>query len=154
MNIQIFSTKEIETIIAEGGFPENTAVISFCDCGTEPRERVNYSGICSRAMYIELDNLELDELNEAGYSYETLFPEADETAEFIIDAYNSGMNIICQCEYGQSRSAGCAAAILEHFYHMGIDVFTDYCRYPNRLVYHKIFDALNHMEERVELHKI
>lgn len=35
---------------------------------------------------------------------------------------------------------------------MGITVFTDYCRYPNRLVYRKILKALNHRKERVELH--
>lgn len=35
---------------------------------------------------------------------------------------------------------------------MGITVFTDYRWYPNKLVYHKIIEALNHREERVELH--
>ena len=38
--------------------------------------------------------------------------------------------------------AGCAAAILEHFAGRGIDVFVDYRYYPNQLVYHKVFDAL------------
>lgn len=152
MNVQIYSRKEIETIITGGRFPENTAVISFCDSGTEPRERVNYSSVCSRIMYIELDDLELDELSGAGYSYDTFFPEADETAEFIIDAYNSGMNIICQCEYGQSRSAGCAAAIMEHFRHGGLSFFADHQYYPNKVVYHKVLDALNHRGGRVELH--
>ena len=46
-------------------------------------------------------------------------------------------------DYGQSRSAGCAAAILEHFYRRGIDIFADYKYYPNQVVYHKIFDALS-----------
>lgn len=44
MNVQIFSRKEIETIIVEGKFPENTAVISFCDCGTKPCDRVDFGG--------------------------------------------------------------------------------------------------------------
>lgn len=112
MNVEIYSRKDIEALIAEGKFPQNTAVISFCDSGTNPRDRVNYSGVCERVMYIELDDLEFDELEENGYSLKTFFTEADEAAEFIIDVYNSGMDIICQCEYGQSRSAGCAAAIL------------------------------------------
>lgn len=148
MNVQIYSREEIEKLIAEGKFPENTAVISFCDSGTEPRERVNYSGACSRIMYIELDDLELDELSGKGYTYDTLFPEADEAAEFIIDAYNSGMNIICQCEYGQSRSAGCAAAVKEHFVYDGISLFADHRYYPNKVVYHKIFDALKAYKEK------
>ena len=33
-------------------------------------------------------------------------------------------------------------AILEHFYRRGIDIFTDYKYYPNQVVYHKVFDAL------------
>lgn len=148
MNVQIYSRKEVESLIAEGKFPQNTAVISFCDSGIEPRECVNYSGVCSRVMYIELDDLELDELNEAGYFYETFFPEADETAEFIIDAYNSGMGIICQCEYGQSRSAGCAAAIKEYFIFDGISLFADHRYYPNKVVYHKVLDALKAYKEK------
>ncbi|MCM1166131.1 MAG: hypothetical protein NC299_14270 [Lachnospiraceae bacterium] len=58
------------------------------------------------------------------------------------------MNIICQCEYGQSRSAGCAAAILEHFSHAGISVFSDRDYYPNKLVYNKFLDALERCKEK------
>lgn len=159
MYVQVYSRGDIEYLYNEDFFHDhkkefyhNYAVISFCDRGTEPCDRVDYSDICSRVMYIEIDDLELGDLKEEGYTYDTFFPEANEAAEFIIDAYKNGMNIICQCEYGESRSAGCAAAILEHFYHNGITVFTDYRRYPNRLIYHKIIDALNHREERVELH--
>ncbi|MEY8508840.1 hypothetical protein AALA78_11480 [Lachnospiraceae bacterium 42-17] len=56
------------------------------------------------------------------------------------------------CEYGQSRSAACASAILEHFYHNGISVFSDYRYYPNQMVFHKVFDALNHLK-RTYQHK-
>lgn len=148
MNVQIYSRKEIEALIAEGKYLSSTAVISFCDRGTTPRDRVNYSGVCERVMYIELDDLELDELSGAGCSYETFFPEADEAAEFIIDALNGGMNIICQCEYGQSRSAGCAAAIMEHFVSDGISVFADPKYYPNKAVYHKLLGALKAYSEQ------
>ena len=70
---------------------------------------------------------------------------APDIAAFIYHAYNNGMDIICQCEYGQSRSAGCAAAILEHFYHSGISVFANYDYCPSQVVYHKIFDALEQL---------
>ena len=63
-------------------------------------------------------------------------------AMFIVKAYNGGKDIICQCEYGQSRSAGCAAAILEYFYHSGISIFANYNYYPNQVVYHKVYDAI------------
>lgn len=135
-------------LIAEGEFPQNTVVISFCDHNTEPRKRVNYSGVCTHVMYIELDDLELDELSGAGYSYDTFFPGADKAAEFIIDAYNSGMDIICQCEYGQSRSAGCAAAIKEYFVYDRISLFADHRYYPNKVMYHKILDALKAYKEK------
>lgn len=142
MNVQIYSRKEIEVLIAEGKFPQNTAVISFYGSITNPPDLVNYSGVCERVMYIELDDLEFDELEEIGYSYDTFFPEADEAARFIIDINNKAMDIICECEYGQSRSAGCAAAILEDFFHNGISVFADPKYYPNKVVYHKLLDAL------------
>ncbi|NLB62365.1 MAG: hypothetical protein GX802_08150 [Clostridiales bacterium] len=51
--------------------------------------------------------------------------------------------MICQCEYGQSRSAACAAAILEHFNNNGISVFADYRYYPNQLIFNKMLEALN-----------
>ena len=31
---------------------------------------------------------------------------------------------------------------MEHFYKNGISVFADYRYYPNQVVYHKVFDAL------------
>lgn len=150
MNVQIYSREEIESIIAGGNFPENTAVISFCDRGIEPCKRVDYGGVCERVMYIELDDLELDDLFEEGYSYDTFFPEADEATEFIIETFAGGMNIICQCEYGQSRSAGCAAAILEYYFHTGISIFAESKYYPNKLVYYKIYGALKKHEKRAE----
>ena len=69
---------------------------------------------------IKLEDLDLEVLKRKGYTYDTYFPEADSMAMFITKAYMDGKNIICQCEYGQSRSAGCAAAIKEYFYKDGI----------------------------------
>jgi len=146
MNVTVFSRKEIEEIIERGEFPDNTAVISFYDPKIKRIDpdyaHVNYEGVCRNYFYSELDDLDLDCLKERGYTYDTYFPEAEALAVFIYNAYNQGIDIICQCEYGQSRSAGCAAAILQHFYKTGIDIFVDYRRYPNQVVYHKVFDAL------------
>lgn len=146
MNVLIYSRYEIEEIIDSGKFPENTAVISFYDSKIKRIDKdyshVDYSGVCENVFYSELDDLDLDCLKRKGYTYNTYFPEADEIAQFVYNAYNNGMDIICQCEYGQSRSAGTAAAILEHFFKSGIWVFADYKRYPNQVVFHKVFDAL------------
>lgn len=147
MFVQIRARLYIEQLIEKGDFPPNTAVISFCDNGTRPCERVNYSGVCNRIMYVEVDDLDLEDIDD----YNEFLPEAEEIAEFIIDAYNDGMDIICQCEYGQSRSAGCAAAIMEHFYRTGINIFSDYNYYPSKIIYHKIYDALHTLYHKQEL---
>lgn len=146
MRVSVYTRKAIESIIADGKFPENTAVISFCDPELKHIDkdysRVDYSSACDDVFYCEVDDLDLDYLLEKGYTYDSFFPEAPDLAEYINKAFRDGKNIICQCEYGQSRSAGCAAAILEHFYHSGISVFTNYNYYPNQVVYHKIYDSL------------
>ena len=146
MNVKIFSREAIERVIAEGIFPENTAVISFYDPAIkridEDYTHVDYSGVCDTVFYSELDDLDLEVLRRKGYTYNTYFPEAPDIAKFIYNAYDKGKDIICQCEYGQSRSAGTAAAILEHFNRTGISVFANYNYYPNQVIYHKIFNEL------------
>lgn len=151
MNVTIYSREEIEKLLKEDDFPSNTAVISFYDPEIRHIDSdylpIDYSKKCNMVFQIALDDLDIDYLSERGYTYDTYFPEVDDLAKFIHKAFNSGMDIICQCEYGQSRSAGCAAAILEYFYKTGISVFIDYKRYPNQVVYHKVFDALVNTEK-------
>ena len=147
MVVKTYSRNAIEDILLKGKV-ENTAIISFHDPVGRGRrslsdyEPVDFTGKCDRVMQIALHDLDPEALPDFGLSVETYFPEADELAEFIYKAKEDGLDIICQCEYGQSRSAGCAAAILEHFESRGITVFADYRYYPNQLVYHKVFDAL------------
>jgi hypothetical protein len=144
MKIGIYSRRSIKKRIAEKSL-DGYAVVSFYDPserGVAQIERVDYTGACERVMYIALYDLDREALGEVGLDEKSYFPEADALAEFIYRAKEDGLNIICQCEYGQSRSAACAAAILEHFSRRGIDIFADYRYYPNQLVYHKIMDAL------------
>lgn len=135
MKIQIYSRTQIEKLIREG-FPEKTAVISFHDPETsrhisEDYATVDYKGKADRLFRVPLHDLDLSVLPEYGLTYETYFPEAEALAEFIYSAKEDGYDIICQCEYGESRSSGCAAAIMEYFYKNGISVFADYRYYPN-----------------------
>lgn len=144
MEVSIYSRKAAEELL-HTGFPENTAVISFYDPPSQRRATlppVDYSGKASRVFRVAIHDIDLTVLPQYDLTYDTYFPEADALAEFIYTAKADGFNIICQCEYGQSRSAGCAAAILEHFYKNGISVFSDYRYYPNQVVYHKVFDTL------------
>ena len=147
MKITICSRKNIEKLLSQGKI-ENTAIISFHDPVGRGRrclsyyEPIDFTGKCERVMQIAIHDLDPDALADFGLSVDSYFTEANSLAEFIYKAKEDGLDIICQCEYGQSRSAGCAAAILEHFDGRGIDVFVDYRYYPNQLVYHKVFDAL------------
>lgn len=146
MNIKICSREAAEKLLRDG-FPANTAVISFFDPPSsknkENRLPVNYSGKAERVFQVALYDIDFIILDKYGFTYETYFPEVDKLAEFIFSAKEDGLDIICQCEYGQSRSSGCAAAILEYFYKSGISVFADYNYYPNQIVYNKVFEALS-----------
>ena len=137
----------MEKLLSQGKI-ENIAIISFHDpvgrgrrC-LEDYQPTDFTGKCDRVMQIALHDLDPEALSDFGLTVDSYFPEAGALAEFIYKAKEDGLDIICQCEYGQSRSAGCAAAILQHFEGRGIDIFTDYRYYPNQLVYHKVFDAL------------
>ena len=144
MEVSIYSREAVKELI-EKGFPQNTAVISFYtpknkrDC---EENRVNYDGICNKIFYVGIPDIDIEILSDYGYTYKTYLAGADELAKFIDKAKENGLDIICQCDYGQGRSAACAAAILQYYEGRGIDIFADYRYYPNQLVYHKIFDAL------------
>lgn len=146
MRVLVYSRRAVEKLIQER-FPAKTAVISFYDPETshhitEDYRPVDYKGKTDRLIRVPLLDIDLSILPDFGLSYETYFPEADHVAKFIYSAKEDGYDIICQCEYGESRSSGCAAAILEHFYRTGISIFADYRYYPNQVVYHKVLEAL------------
>lgn len=151
MKVEIYSRKAIEKIL-EKNFPRNTAVISFYDPPGKLRNKdykpVDYKGRAERLFQVAIHDIDLTVLPDFGLNYETYFPEADRLGEFIYRAKNDGLDIICQCEYGESRSSGCAAAILEYFFKTGISVFADYRYYPNQVVYHKVFEALEKFKDR------
>ena len=144
MKVEIYSRKAIKELI-NGEFPKNTAVISFCSPHKTRRAeevQVYFGNVCDRVFNILIPDIDIEILCDYGYTYETYLAEADKLAQFIYEVKAEERDIICQCDYGQSRSAACAAAILQHFERRGIDIFADYRYYPNQLVYHKVFDAL------------
>ena len=151
MNVEIYSRSAIEMLLKKG-FPKNTAVISFYDpLGKFHDENycpVDYKGKTAHLFQVAVHDIDLSVLPEYGLNYNTYFTEASALAEFIFEAHQDGLDIICQCEYGESRSSGCAAAILEYFYQEGLSIFTDYRYYPNQVIYHKVFDALNEIKRK------
>ena len=138
MKIEIYSREEMEKRLQEGRL-YNTAVICFYDPGDTP---LDYGEKCSAEYAIAIHDLDPEALPEYGLTMETYFPEAKQLAFYIKRAVKCNFNIVCQCQYGQSRSAGCAAAIKEYFEHDGISIFSDYRYYPNQLIFHKLLDAL------------
>ena len=145
MKVSIYSRKAIETLLQEG-IPANTAIISFYDPPTTRTPKgytpVDFSGIDNPVMQIPLHDIDIEILGEYGLTYDTYFPEAQALAAFIRKANDDGNDILCQCEYGQSRSAACAAAIFEYYHQLGIAIFADYRYYPNQLVFNKLYNAL------------
>lgn len=144
--IRIFSRKRLEKEL-QRGFLENVVVISFYDPNKEGT-RAGYKPLDLRFrveafFMVGVHDLDPSALKDFGYTMDTYFKEAPRLAEFIYKARARGYDIICQCEYGQSRSAGCAAAILEHFSKNGIRVFASYSYYPNQLIFNKLLKALN-----------
>lgn len=142
MKVHICSKRAMREILDGEGLPERVAVISFYSPKGGEANRIHYDGVADKHFCIGIPDIDIEILGDYGYTYESYLSEADALAKFIYDAKESGYDIICQCDYGQSRSAACAAAILQHFEGRGIDIFADYSYYPNQLVYHKIFDAL------------
>ena len=143
MKVDILSRKSACELM-RSGFPTNAAVISFYTPSRNKLKEnpVSYQGVCDKAFYVGIPDIDIEILADYGYTYESYLAQADDLANFIREAKENNLDIICQCDYGQSRSAACAAAILQHFEGRGIDIFADYRYYPNQLVYHKIFDAL------------
>ena len=148
MKVEIYSRKAIKDLM-DKGFSQNVAVISFYTPNNK-REGiqgpVDYRGLCKNVFYVCIPDIDIEILAEYGYTYESYLAQADDLANFIREAKANNLDIICQCDYGQSRSAACAAAILQHFEGRGIDIFADYRYYPNQLVYHKIFDSLENLK--------
>ena len=145
MQVDIYSREAIEQLL-EDKFPDNVAVISFYDPPSirtgEVFQPVNYDSKAKCVFTIPLHDIDIEILEDYGLDFNSYFPEVNKLAAFIHKAADDGMDFICQCEYGQSRSAACAAAILEFYEKRGISIFADYRYYPNQLVFNKVKKAL------------
>lgn len=146
MKVEIYSRKEIEKLIDSSAL-NNKAVISFYNPISKRNADnylpVDYKGKCRRLFKVAVHDIDIEILKDYGLTFDTYLPEASDLAEFIVSAISDGFDIICQCEYGQSRSAACAAAIKEYYEKSGISIFADYRYYPNQLIFNKVLDALH-----------
>ena len=135
----ITSRSKMQKLIHSGKLGEDTAVISFHDIAESP---IYFGGTKASVLTLALDDLGPTEISERYGSLTRYFTKAGMLAQFIVAMAAKGKMIICQCEMGMSRSAACAAAILQYYCGSGISIFTDkrYC--PNRIVFQKLFAAL------------
>ena len=112
---------------------------------------MDYGDKCATVFPIAVYDVDLDVLPEFGLTFDSYLPEAKRLALFVKTAVECNLDIICQCEYGQSRSAACAAAIKEYYEHDGISIFADYRYYPNQLIFNKVLDALKTVNSAEEV---
>ena len=112
---------------AKQPFLANTALISVTDVGYDFAELDNKP---AELLQLKFDDVDADE---------PVNIITDEQAKAIAAFYHriskTAKHIICQCEYGQGRSAAIAAAIMEYTEGNGIDIFADDRYFPNKVVF-------------------
>lgn len=145
MNVKIYSRKELKDRLKEEKL-ENTLLIAFYDPQYNSPE--DFSGKAERVITVPIPDLDKEDLKEYGYTVDSYFTQTDYVAEFIVKAVRDGLDIACACEYGESRSAGCAAAIKEFFEGNGIEIFADERYYPNKIIYNKLLAALRKKQKQ------
>lgn len=165
MKIEIHSIDSIETL-AKSPFAPRTSLISIGDSDALPPKLEHKPEHILRLLF---DDITLDEARErfelpdivkfsdrkvivllADYGFHVFNNnQAERIAEFVHKYADVTDVLICQCHFGQSRSAGCAAAIAEHFYQNGAEFFADNRYYPNKLVFQKVLETLKNYEGRI-----
>ena len=158
MKIEIHSLKSVEAR-ATLPFAPHTILISMGDTDAEPPRLQNKP---DHILWLTFDDITLQEVKEEFELPQSVTAsdvaliellrikkihifsneQARKIAGFVLRYHSETESLICQCHYGQSRSAGCAAAITEYFNGNGIDIFADDRYYPNKLVYRKVIEAL------------
>ena len=138
--------------LAKEPFPSDVAVISIANSDYEDVELVHQPEHILRLKFDDVSDEIYEELlgrkpsvremHQIGSRFHMLSnAQTQQMADFIL-SMGKGGTLICQCEHGQSRSAGVAAAVLEYYYRKGIAVFADARYYPNKYVFRKLLHAL------------
>lgn len=136
MKVTILSKSELFNLIEKKALTSKSAIVSFADEEDDFLDFPKDSNVLKIVFYDIRPSSTIKE------HYDRLLPEAKDIAKFINKKILEGKDIVCQCDYGISRSAGLAAAILERYAHRGIDVFANYKYTPNQFVYNKVYQEL------------
>jgi protein-tyrosine phosphatase len=141
MKAPIYSKPAIFELIKKG-LPNNVAIVSFVDTKEDKIPFPKGTDVLHVIFY------DIRPFTVSKNRYDRILPQAKEIAEYVYQKHSEGKDIICQCDYGVSRSAGLAAAILEMWGNQGIKVFADYRYSPNQFIYNKVLKELRNIEER------
>lgn len=151
MNVEIMGREEL-MVLAKEPFPGGTSLISITDSDDpdvvleqQPERvlRLKFDDV-SDEIFEELLGRKptVREMHQIASRFHLLSnAQTQQMADFILGTPSEG-TLICQCEYGQSRSAGVAAAVMEYYYSKGIHIFADVRYYPNKLVFRKLLCSL------------
>ena len=148
MKVEIHSIQSLKRR-AHKPFAPDTALISIGDFGKELPLLEYKPAHILRMEFDDVTPSEIDCESSERYAFRLFSEEqANQIADFVYRYWESRGTLLCQCHYGQSRSAAVAAARKEHFYHNEIVIFADeqerYC--PNVYVFRLTLRALRNRE--------
>ncbi|MCD7982306.1 MAG: hypothetical protein LUF32_08360 [Clostridiales bacterium] len=145
MKIRILDRRTLEEV-SRKPFNQNTMLISISDFKKQIPCLENIPDYC---LFLHFDDLNVPEsrpaIHETDSSYfsrKFSWFQAQKIAGFVKKYLYEVDDIICQCEYGVSRSAAVAAAISEYTEGCGKDIFNDLKYHPNPGVYTMTLAAL------------
>ena len=142
MRIEICDRASIVNL-ASTPFEPDTALISIADYGDSFAELRYQPDALLRLVFNDLPIS--DDAAKAVQLHTMTDAQAEQIAAFYKRVCGKAKILICQCEYGESRSAAIAAAILEYASQNGKAVFASDVYCPNMSVYHKVLAALREM---------
>ena len=138
-NIFVKSRKEMEERLKTLRNP--SVLISIRDVGGKPLSNHTETGIFVPVLYLEFEDWD----KENDFSIVMTDADAIQIASFVklYHSKNEDIDLYVNCEAGQSRSAGVAAAISKALFDDDEVFFRT--KHPNMLCYRKVYNAL--MEE-------
>lgn len=150
MDIRIMSRERLE-MISRFPFAPGCAVISITDTDAKAVRLANLPQGLLRISFDDVfdgkyrtnDFLEQDD----SLFHAITEKQAKKIADFWLGIRDTTSVLICQCEFGQSRSAAVAAAIREYEDGTGIEIFADMRYFPNKQVYHMVLQELKKEEK-------
>ena len=124
-------------------FNDDKIIISIRDPNkVKPEFNINNSSI-KDILYLSFYDIS-EETKSIFGGYESMSPiDAILIRDFVLKWQNEIDTIWVQCEMGMSRSAGIAAAIMEHFDIDSKEILESNQYYPNRLCYDLTKNAIN-----------